>query len=124
MSTLYEKLGGAEAVKLAVDNFYDRVLQDDRIKHFFDGMDMVKQKSHQRAFLTYAFGGAPQYDGRAMREAHKHLVEEQGLRGEHFDAIAENLELTLQELGIAEDLIAEVMSVAGSPQHRRDVLNQ
>ncbi|MBE9144665.1 group I truncated hemoglobin [Planktothrix mougeotii] len=123
MSTLYEKLGGAEAVKLAVDNFYDRVLQDDRIKHFFDGMDMVKQKSHQRAFLTYAFGGAPQYDGRAMREAHKHLVEEQGLRGEHFDAIAENLELTLQELGIAEELIAEVMSVAGAPQHRSDVLN-
>ncbi len=124
MSTLYEKLGGAEAVKLAVDNFYDRVLQDDRVKHFFDGMDMVKQKGHQRAFLTYAFGGAPQYDGRAMREAHKHLVEEQGLRGEHFDAIAENLQLTLQDLGVAEELIAEVMAVAGAPSHRSDVLNQ
>lgn len=124
MSTLYEKLGGSEAVKLAVDNFYDRVLKDDRVKHFFDGMDMVKQKAHQRAFLTYAFGGAPQYDGRAMREAHKHLVEEQGLRGEHFDAIAENLELTLQDLGIAEELIAQVMAVAGAPSHRRDVLNQ
>ncbi len=124
MSTLYEKLGGAEAVKLAVDNFYERVLQDDRVKHFFDGMDMVKQKGHQRAFLTYAFGGAPHYDGRAMREAHKHLVEEQGLKGEHFDAIAENLERTLQDLGIAEELIAEVMSVAGDPQHRSDVLNQ
>ncbi|MCT7952871.1 group 1 truncated hemoglobin [Ancylothrix sp. C2] len=124
MSTLYEKLGGAQAVKLAVDNFYDRVLQDDRVKHFFDGMDMVKQKGHQRAFLTYAFGGAPQYDGRAMREAHKQLVEEQGLKGEHFDAIAENLQLTLQDLGIAEELISEVMAVAGAPSHRRDVLNQ
>ena len=124
MSTLYEKLGGAEAVKLAVDRFYDHVLQDDRVKHFFDGMDMVKQKGHQRAFLTYAFGGAPQYDGRAMREAHKHLVEEQGLRGEHFDAIAENLQLTLQDLGVAEELIAEVMAVAGAPSHRSDVLNQ
>ncbi|CAD5935664.1 Group 1 truncated hemoglobin GlbN [Planktothrix tepida] len=124
MSTLYEKLGGAETVKLAVDNFYDRVLQDNRIKHFFNGMDMVKQKSHQRAFLTYAFGGTPQYDGRAMREAHKHLVEEQGLKGEHFDAIAENLELTLQDFEIAEELIAEVMSVASDPQHRSDVLNQ
>ncbi len=124
MSTLYEKLGGAQAVKLAVDNFYDRVLQDDRVKHFFDGMDMVKQKGHQRAFLTYAFGGAPQYDGRAMREAHKHLVEEQGLKGEHFDAIAENLQLTLQDLGIAEELIAEVMAVADAPSHRSDVLNQ
>lgn len=124
MATLYEQLGGAPAVQLAVDNFYERVLNDDRVKHFFDGMDMVKQKAHQRAFLTYAFGGAPQYDGRAMREAHKTLVEERGLNGQHFDAIAENLELTLQDLGVQEDLITQVMAVAGAPSHRADVLNQ
>ena len=33
--TLFEKLGGEAAVDLAVDRFYDRVLQDDRINHFF-----------------------------------------------------------------------------------------
>ena len=35
MTTLFEKLGGAAAVDLAVDKFYQRVLQDERIKHFF-----------------------------------------------------------------------------------------
>lgn len=124
MSTLFEKLGGAAAVNLAVDKFYDRVLRDDRVKHFFEGVDMVKQKGHQRAFLTYAFGGAPGYDGRTMREAHRKLVEEQGLKGEHFDAIAEDLVLTLQELEIGQDLIDEVVAIAGSPQHKSDVLNQ
>lgn len=124
MATVYEKLGGAPAVQLAVDHFYERVLKDDRVKHFFDGMDMIQQKAHQRAFLTYAFGGAPQYDGRAMRQAHQALVEERGLNGQHFDAIAENLQLTLQELGIDESLIAEVMAIAGAPSHRADVLNQ
>ncbi len=34
-TTLYEQLGGADAVNLAVDKFYERVLQDDRIKHLF-----------------------------------------------------------------------------------------
>ncbi|NEO84327.1 MAG: group 1 truncated hemoglobin [Spirulina sp. SIO3F2] len=124
MSTLFEKLGGTDAVHAAVDKFYERVLNDDRVKHFFEGVDMVKQKGHQRAFLTYAFGGAPQYDGRTMRAAHKTLVEEQGLKGEHFDAIAEDLVLTLQEMGVSQDLIDEVVAIAGAPQHRSDVLNE
>ncbi|MBL1177291.1 group I truncated hemoglobin [Pantanalinema sp. GBBB05] len=124
MSTLYEKLGGKAAVEIAVDKFYQRVLQDDRIKHFFVNVDMHKQREHQKAFLTYAFGGAPHYDGKMMREAHKHLVEGRGLRGEHFDAVAENLVATLKELGISDELIAEVAAVAAAPEHKRDVLNQ
>jgi hemoglobin len=123
MATLFEKLGGEGAVTAAVDKFYERVLNDDRVKHFFADVDMKKQKGHQAAFLTYAFGGAPQYDGRTMRAAHKKLVEEQGLKGEHFDAIAEDLVLTLQEMGVGQDLIDEVVAVAGAPQHRSDVLN-
>lgn len=124
MPTLFENLGGSEAVQMTVDKFYERVLNDDRVKHFFEGVDMVKQKDHQRAFLTYAFGGAPQYDGRTMRKAHQKLVEEQGMRGEHFDAIAEDLVLTLQELGISQELIDQVVAIAAAPQHRSDVLNQ
>lgn len=70
MTTLFDKLGGAAAVDLAVDKFYERVLQDERINHFFAETDMVKQRAHQKAFLTYAFGGTDKYDGRYMREAH------------------------------------------------------
>lgn len=124
MTTLFEKLGGAAAVDLAVDKFYARVLQDERIKHFFANVDMVKQRAHQKAFLTYAFGGTDRYDGRYMRQAHKELVEKQGLNSEHFDAVAENLMTTLKELGVSQDLIAEVAAIAAAPQHRKDVLNQ
>lgn len=124
MTTLYEKLGGANAVNLAVDKFYERVLQDDRIKHFFADVDMVKQRAHQKAFLTYAFGGTDKYDGRYMREAHKELVEKHGLKSEHFDAVAEDLMATLKEMGVPEDLMAEVAAVAAAPQHKKDVLNQ
>lgn len=124
MTTLFEKLGGSAAVDLAVDKFYERVLQDDRINHFFADIDMARQRAHQKAFLTYAFGGTNQYDGRQMRAAHKELVEKHGLRSEHFDAVAEDLMATLQELGIPEELQAEVAAIAAAPQHKRDVLNQ
>jgi hemoglobin len=63
MTTLYDKLGGAPAVELAVDRFYERVLADDRVRHFFNGLDMARQKQHQMAFMTYAFGSPAQ--GRA-----------------------------------------------------------
>ncbi|QLE58831.1 group 1 truncated hemoglobin [Nostoc sp. TCL26-01] len=123
MNNLYQKLGGKSAVELAVDKFYERVLHDARIKHFFENVDMNKQREHQKAFLTYAFGGAPQYNGKTMRDAHKHLVEGMGLSGEHFDAVVENLLETLKELGVSDELIGEVAAVATAPQHKMDVLN-
>jgi len=123
VTTLFEKLGGKGAIDLAVDRFYERVLNDERIKHFFENVDMNKQRGHQKAFLTYAFGGAPQYEGTMMREAHRHLVEGMGLNGEHFDAVVENLVETLKELGISDELIGEVAAVAAAPEHRQEVLN-
>lgn len=124
MSSLYEKLGGKEAVDIAVDKFYDKVLQDERISHFFVNTDMQKQKAHQKAFMTYAFGGADTFSGRDMRESHKHLVDNMGLTDIHFDAIAENLVNTLQELGIEQTLIDEVGAIVASVSHRNDVLNR
>ena len=124
MATLFDKLGGKAAVDLAVDKFYEKVLSDERIKHFFEGIDMVKQRDHQKAFLTYAFGGTSQYDGRYMREAHQDLVEKHGLSGEHFDAVAENLLEALKEMGISQELRNEVAAIAAAPQHKKDVLNQ
>jgi hemoglobin len=124
MTTLFDKLGGVAAIDMAVDQFYERVLRDERIKHFFVNTDMDKQRLHQKAFLTFAFGGSDQYDGRYMREAHKELVEKQGLKSEHFDAVTENLMTTLREMGVAEEQLAEVAVIATAPKHKRDVLNQ
>jgi len=114
MSTLFERVGGKPAVEAAVDRFYDKVLADDRIKHFFKGVDMARQRRHQKLFLTYVFGGMPEYPGRSIRAAHQRLVDDMGLSDEHFDAVVENLSATLKELGVSDDLIAEVADVAES----------
>lgn len=122
MSNLFENIGGAPAVDAAVDLFYKKVLADDRIKHFFEGVDMAAQARHQKAFLTFAFGGMPSYPGKGMRIAHKRLVEEQGLNDGHFDAVIENLGAAMAELGVAEELIGEAAAIAETV--RADVLNK
>jgi hemoglobin len=124
MTTLYEKLGGQNAVDIAVDRFYEKVLNDARIKHFFENVDMKEQRKHQKAFLTYAFGGTSQYQGRAMQQAHKRLVEEMGLSDEHFDAVVENLVETLKKLNISDDLIQQVGAIAANPDLKKNVLNR
>ncbi len=118
--SLFDKLGGSAAIDAAVDRFYQRVLADRRIAHFFTGTDMATQIGHQKRFLTFAFGGAPGYQGRSLRAAHQGLVDKLGLTDEHFDAVVEDLAATLTELGVSEDLIGEVALVAESV--RDDVL--
>ena len=119
--SLYAKLGGEAAVDAAVDIFYRKVLSDDRISHFFEGVDMEKQAAKQKAFLTMAFGGPHNYTGLDMRKGHAQLVK-QGLNDSHFDAVMENLGATLRELGVAENLIAQVAAIAEST--RNDVLGR
>ncbi|MCA9410529.1 MAG: group 1 truncated hemoglobin [Candidatus Omnitrophica bacterium] len=119
--TLYEKLGGQAAVDAAVDRFYKKVLEDDRINGFFDGIDMDAQIAKQKAFMTMAFGGPHDYTGKDMRIGHAHLVA-QGLDDEHFDAVAEDLKTTLEEMGVPGDYIVEVLALVETT--RDDVLNR
>ena len=119
--SLYEQLGGQAAVDAAVDIFYRKVLSDDRINRFFDGVDMDQQAAKQKAFLTYAFGGPNNYTGLDMRRGHAHLVE-RGLNDGHVDAVVENLGATLRELSVPENLIAQVAAIAESV--RDDVLGR
>ena len=118
MSSLYERIGGEEAVESAVEIFYDKVLADERINAFFENLDMVAQARKQKAFLTMVFGGPHNYTDKDMRNGHSHL----GIKDEHFDAVVENLAATLKELGVEDSDIQEVAKIAESV--RDDVLNR
>lgn len=119
--TLFEQLGGAGAVEAAVDHFYRKVLSDDRVSGFFDGVDMDRQRAKQKGFLTMAFGGPHNYTGKDMRLGHAHLVA-RGLNDSHVDAIVEILGATLRDMGVAENLIQQVAAIAEST--RNDVLGR
>lgn len=113
VQTLYERLGGASAVNAAVDIFYQRVLADKTISHFFASIDMNEQRAKQKAFLTFVFGGPLTYSGKDLRTAHAPLVS-RGLNGAHFDAVVSHLKATLEQLHVGEALVDEVARVAES----------
>ena len=119
--TLFEQLGGEAAVDVAVDVFYRKVLSDYRINRFFDGADMDTLAAKQKAFLTMAFGGPNNYSGKDMRDAHAKFVK-MGLDDSHFDAVVENLAETLIELGVSQELIAQVGAIAETT--RADILGK
>ena len=121
MASLYDELGGAPAIEAAVDIFYRKVLGDDRISRFFEGVDMERQAAKQKGFLTMVFGGPNHYTGKDMRTGHAHLLK-MGLDDSHVDAVIENLGATLSELGVGADRIAEVAALANSV--RDDVLGR
>ena len=119
--SLFDKIGGDAAVNAAVDIFYRKVLADDTVNRFFEGVDMEKQAQKQKAFLTMAFGGPHNYTGDDMRKGHAHLVAK-GLNDSHFDAIMGHIGATLTELNVPGDLIAEAAAIAEST--RNDVLGK
>jgi len=108
--TLFEKIGGMNAVNAAVDIFYSKVLADELISHFFANTDIKTQAGKQKAFLAYAFGAPLPYTGKNMRDAHAHM----NLTENHFNAVAGHLVATLKDLNVAQELIDEVVVIAMS----------
>jgi len=103
-ASIYESIGGADAVAAAVDKFYDRVLGDPDLAPYFTGYAVSGIKRHQRACLTAALGGAELYEGRDMAAAHGHL----GVTDEHFDRVVVHLVATLTDLNVPGDIIGEI----------------
>lgn len=93
-------------MKAVVDDFYDRVLDDERLAHFFEGMDMEELRAHQVQFISSVTGGPVEYSGADMREAHAHL----GIEEEDFAAVATHLERALRENGVSDDNVEAIMS--------------
>jgi hemoglobin len=104
--SIYDEIGGASAVSVAVDDFYTRVLGDPQLTGYFEGTDIRRLKSHQRAFLSAAIGGPEPYLGRNMREAHARLEITPG----DFDRVVSHLVATLSSLGVPEATIGEIGS--------------
>lgn len=106
----------------AVPRFYAKVLADPLVSPMFDNLDMEAQSQKQLSFLSRAFGGAQEHQGRDLRTAHARLVNEHGLSDAHFDRIVTLLDDTLEEIGVAAELRQEVWALVDST--RTEVLNR
>jgi len=107
----YAAVGGAPAISAVVERFYQLVLGDDRLRGYFDGIEMVRLKRHQVALVSQVMGGPVGYDGRDLRAAHDGMR----ISPEDFAAVAAHLVTALTEAGVESDIIDRVVTaIAGT----------
>lgn len=75
-ATLYQRLGGYDALAAVTDDFIGRLIGDPQLKRFFEGFSTdskVRIRQHVLDFLCQATGGPCKYTGRDMKTAHTGL---------------------------------------------------
>lgn len=70
---LYDRLGGRDGIRAVVDEFYDRLVDDEELGQFFEDADVERLRETQTDFLCEASGGPETYDAAPVREAHLHV---------------------------------------------------
>ncbi len=104
-ATLYDKIGGHDALEVVVEDFYCRVLDDNLLAGFYAGADMKRVKAKQVEFLSSILGGSVTYSGLSMRQAH----EGRGITMHHFAMVAAHLADSLCAAGLHPDTITEIL---------------
>jgi hemoglobin len=107
---LYDDIGGAPAVRAALDAFYPRVLADAMLSPFFLGVDIERLKKTQEEFFAMALGGPNAYTGRSLEDAHLR-TRRRGMNDEVFDHFVAVFKRVLVDLGVPAGKIGECLAV-------------
>jgi hemoglobin len=110
---MYAALGGRRVFEAAVEDFYRRVVGDEALRRYFEGIELGRLKAHQQSFLAMALGGPRAYVGRTMASAHGTLA----ITDEAFDRVLDHLVGTLADLGVASELIHGTVSALLALRH-------
>jgi hemoglobin len=105
MSTIYEEIGGQEALITVVDDFYVRVLADPELVGFFSGTNMSRLKGKQVEFFSAALGGPEPYTGMSMKDVHRG----RGIAQQHFDLVAKHLIDALAGAGVPGETVDTII---------------
>ena len=97
-SSLYERLGGKDAISAVVDDFAGNVLKDERINKKFAKSDPTRLVSNLKDFVCMATGGPCQYSGLDMKTSHKRM----GVTAGEFNALVEDLVKSLDKFKVPE----------------------
>jgi hemoglobin len=98
-ASLYDRIGGADAVKNFVATFYSKVIADPMLRHFFDNVALNKLRRMQIEFFTAALDGPIHYSGRPVIHAHHGL----NITRQDFQAFVGHLFETLARYPLSED---------------------
>jgi hemoglobin len=96
MASLYDRLGGIEAITAVVESFVARCAGDDQINPKFERTDVPRLKKMLVDQVCEATGGPCTYAGRDMKDTHVGM----GVTAGEFDALVGNLVATLGEFSV------------------------
>jgi len=99
--TAFERIG-AERLRAVVEDFIDRVVNDDMIGFFFRDVDPKRLAELEFQFAARALGAKMTYEGRPLGQAHGgHRI-----MGGQFARRLTLLRLTMEDHGVAADIRA------------------
>jgi hemoglobin len=105
MSTIYSQIGGHEALEVVVADFYERVLADEQLAHFFTGTNMARLRGKQVEFFAAALGGPEPYARAPMRQVHQG----RGITMHHFTLVAGHLTDSLRAAGVPAETVDQIL---------------
>jgi hemoglobin len=98
---LFDLIGGRSTIEAATKLFYDKVLQDDNLRYFFEGVDMAHLRSRQAMFISMLLAGRV-YTGKSIHDAHARS-RDLGLNDAHFDLFLKHFRAALEEVGVKSE---------------------
>jgi hemoglobin len=111
--SMYERIGGADTVRSVVDRLYVLITQDERLRSYFNDVDLAGQKRHMAALVSQVLGGPKEYEGRELLKAHAPL----GITAEHYGLVGDYLIASLLIAHAPRDVIdamGEVLTASES----------
>jgi len=119
--TLYQRLGGREAIKQVVDDFVANLAADPRVNARFKGLDAAKMAKLQTDLadqICDVTGGPCAYLGRDMKTVHAGMK----ITEAEWNATVEDLVKTLNKFKVGPKEQQELLSALGSM--KKDIVGQ
>jgi len=105
--SLYDRLGGADAINALTESWVARVGGDDRANGKFVRTDIERLMKEVVDQLCEATGGPCTYTGRSMLETHAGMKVTAG----EFDVVMQHVDATLDELNVPKTERDELVSL-------------
>jgi hemoglobin len=107
--SLYQRLGGQEAITAVVEDFVGNVAADTRINSYFGKVDIPRLKEKLAEQICEGTGGPCKYTGMDMKTTHATL----GITSADFDALVEDLIKTLDKFKVPQREKDELLGILG-----------
>ncbi len=119
--TLYQRLGGYDAIAAVVDDFVGRLINDKQFARFFTGHSNDSKKRIRQHILDQfcaAAGGPCLYTGRTMKDSHAGL----GISEAEWEAAGKHLVATLDKFKVPEAEKKDLLAFVGT--QKNDIVEQ